>query len=221
MKISSNPRYLAVYSGVVTAVLLVVLLSAFAPNKKASFDELDVQRINLVEPDGTLRLVILDRARFPGYIVKRKERPHDRATAGMIFFNDEGTENGGLIFGGSKGADDRISSGSLTFDQYEQDQVIQLEQSERGDRRSAGLKINDQPEPPMDFDMLDRLNQLKGAAQDAEVKRLKKEGLIMRQRVFVGKQADHSAQIVLRDARSARRRHSGRARRRAGPEVSR
>jgi hypothetical protein len=49
----------------------------------------------------------------------------------MLFFNDEGTENGGLIFSGPKNKDGKVidSGGSLTFDQYEQDQIVQIEGS--------------------------------------------------------------------------------------------
>jgi hypothetical protein len=72
----------------------------------AAIEELDVQRINLREPDGTLRLVISNKSKAPGIFIKGKEYPHpDRKTAGMIFFNDEGTENGGLIFGGETSPD--------------------------------------------------------------------------------------------------------------------
>jgi len=74
-------RVLLVYSGALTIVLCVVLLSGSSfqsQSKKGSFDELDVKRINLLEPDGTLRLVISNRANFPGLIVKGKEYPHDR-----------------------------------------------------------------------------------------------------------------------------------------------
>jgi len=38
-------------------------------------------------------------------IIKGKERPEmgeARPKAGMLFYNDEGSENGGLIFGGMK-----------------------------------------------------------------------------------------------------------------------
>jgi hypothetical protein len=42
------------------------VLSGFADKSKVvRFEELDVQRLNLVEPDGTLRMVISDKARFP------------------------------------------------------------------------------------------------------------------------------------------------------------
>jgi len=99
-------RVLLIYSGVLTGVLAIVLLSGFdGLQKTASFDPIDVKRINLVEPDGTIRLVISDKSKFPGLIVKGKEYTQDRQTAGMLFFNDGGTENGrrfvAVLAGGS------------------------------------------------------------------------------------------------------------------------
>jgi hypothetical protein len=107
--------------------------------------ELDVKRINLLEPDGTLRLVISNRANFPGLIVKGKEYPHDRQTAGMLFFDDEGTENGGLIFGGSKDKDGKVESwGHLSFDQYQGDQIMVLEggESDANAMQESSLSIS-------------------------------------------------------------------------------
>ncbi len=95
-------RVLIVYCGALTIVQCVLLLTASTPQKKASFDEIDVKRINLIEPDGTLPMVMSDKAYFPGLVVKGKEYPHDRQTAGMLFFDDEGPKNGGPIFGGRK-----------------------------------------------------------------------------------------------------------------------
>ncbi|HEY6372663.1 MAG TPA: hypothetical protein VIX37_18945 [Candidatus Sulfotelmatobacter sp.] len=67
-------RVLPVYSGVLTVVLCVLLLSdSTSRSKKVSFDEIDAKRINLTEPDGTVRLVISNTANFPGLIVKGKE----------------------------------------------------------------------------------------------------------------------------------------------------
>src|SRR6185312_5421194 len=92
---------LIAYSATLTVVFAVVVLCGFAPhNGKVSFDEIDVHRINVVEPDGTLRLAISDQDRFPGLIIEGKEYPHpDRKAAGMLFYNNQGTEAGGLIFG--------------------------------------------------------------------------------------------------------------------------
>src|ERR1700760_2555751 len=124
-KLFSSSRFLAIYSGVLTIALAVIVLAGFAESRqKQAFDEITVHRINVVEPDGTLRLVISNKAAFPGIIVRGKETPHpDRSTAGMLFFNDEGTENGGLSFGGRKDKEGKSSSyGHLSFDQYEHGQ---------------------------------------------------------------------------------------------------
>jgi len=48
---------LAIYSAVLTTVLAVVVLTGAASPKISSFDEIQVHRINVVEPDGTLRMV--------------------------------------------------------------------------------------------------------------------------------------------------------------------
>src|SRR5690554_2237171 len=124
----NNNRFLVVYSGLLTAVFAVVVLTgATAPGKKAAFEEIDVQRLNLREPDGTLRYVLASSARLPGAIIRGQEYPHPRPQAGMLFYNDEETELGGLVFAGGQDEDGVIrSGGSLTFDRYEQDQIVQL-----------------------------------------------------------------------------------------------
>ena len=152
-------RFLMIYSAVLTAVFAVSALYGFARTpQKMTLEELDVQRINLREPDGTVRLVISDKSKAPGIIVKGKEYPHpDRKTAGMIFFNDEGTENGGLIFGGERSQDGtKHSSGHLSFDAYEQDQTMALDSTQSGGERSTRLQITDYP----DYSILDLLNLL-------------------------------------------------------------
>ena len=43
-----------------------VRVAAKALKRKASFDQIDVKRINVVEPDGTIAMVVSNRADFPG-----------------------------------------------------------------------------------------------------------------------------------------------------------
>lgn len=74
----------------------------FSKNNSTEFDQITVHRINVVEPDGTLRRVISNHDKLPGIIVHGKEKPFDGPQAGVIFYNGEGSENGGLIFGGRK-----------------------------------------------------------------------------------------------------------------------
>jgi hypothetical protein len=140
-------RLLAIYSGAVTACLCFVLFVAAKPSAPARFDEIDVQRINVREPDGTLRMIISNHAKFPGIIVGGKEQRFDRPQAGALFYNDEGSENGGLIFAGHKNSKGEVvdSGGAISFDRYEASMEVQLIGVNDKDDRFAGLSIADSP----------------------------------------------------------------------------
>ena len=140
-------QVLLIYSTVLSTLFAVVMLTGAAPHPTKSFDEIQVHRIDVVEPDGTLRMVISNRSRLPGVIVKGKESPSsDRPQAGLIFYNDEGSENGGLIFGGRKNEKGEVvdSGGSLSFDKYGANQIVQLAGVDDKTDRFAGLAVNDQ-----------------------------------------------------------------------------
>ena len=160
VKLLSHPRSLAAYSGVLTIVFAVTTALQLARSglvlprvsgaeqhdpRHTDFDQLTVHRINVVEPDGTPRLVISDKAEYPGGFFNGKElaRP-DRADAGMLFMNDEGTENGGMLFGGNRASDGKLySSGHLSFDDYEQDQTLSIDTAQEGDTHAVSYQIND------------------------------------------------------------------------------
>ena len=140
-------QFLIIYSAVLSTVFAVVLLCG-ATGQRTQFDEIQVHRIDVVEPDGTLRMVISNKNRLPPVIVKGKEHPEfgePRPQAGMLFYNDEGSENGGLIFGGKKNEKGEIvdSGGSLSFDKYGAAQVVQLAGVDDKTDRFAGLTITD------------------------------------------------------------------------------
>jgi len=60
----------------------------------------------------------------------------------MLFINEEGTENGGLIQKGSIEADGKVDAGlSLTFDRFRQDQAVQLINTDSASRQMSGLRI--------------------------------------------------------------------------------
>lgn len=107
-------RFLAIYSGVLTAVYAATVPEAAS---RTRLDTPDVQRINVVEPDGTLRMVISDHARLPGIVVKGRERAFDRPQPRMLSHDDEGSETGGLIFGEHRNARGVVvdSGGSLSL----------------------------------------------------------------------------------------------------------
>jgi hypothetical protein len=78
--------------GGLTAVLAGVAITAVCDttSKRGRFDEIDVQRINIVEPDGKIRLIISDRAKFPGSYYQGQEiKRTDRQAIGLLFMDDE------------------------------------------------------------------------------------------------------------------------------------
>lgn len=205
MKAQWGQRLLAAYAGVLTAAVVAALLSGFVVKPgKLHIDELDVQRINLVEPDGSLRMVIADKARFPGLIFRGKEYPHPRGSAGMLFYNEEGTENGGLIFSGHKDKDGRIvdSGGSLTFDKYQQDQLVQLVGAHDSSGHLAGLIVSDRADRSIEQDFLeaDKLKAMSEAQRDALMKQREKDAYYGATRISVTRGDDGVARLSLRDA---------------------
>jgi hypothetical protein len=87
---------LAIYSGVLTLAFAVTVLSGATASRNQIFGTITVRRINVIEPDGTVRLTISNRADFPGSWRHKKEypRPDRREAAGMLFMNEEGAELG-------------------------------------------------------------------------------------------------------------------------------
>jgi hypothetical protein len=200
-------KLLMLYSGVLTAAFSIALATnagADGPPGKAVFDEIDVKRINIREDDGTIRMIVSNSSRTPGIIMRGKERPHPNGNrgAGIIFYNDEGTENGGLTFSGETGPDGKVSSGGhLSFDQYEQDQVIQLTQNEYDGRRWAGMVINDRPDEALDFGLAERISNMpEGAEKTAALRKVQADGTFGRRRVYVGKTRDRDSAVMLSDA---------------------
>lgn len=197
---------LLIYSSVLT-VLFGASQAAdfFAPQPSAGkFDEIDVQRINVREPDGTLRLIVSNTAKAPGLFIRNNERSHPggRRTAGLIFLNDEGTENGGLVFDGRRQPDGGVTNnGHLSFDQFEQDQVVQLSQGEQSGKRWAALVISDRPETSLFDD--EALRELIAAPDSKErteaLMRKQEEGVFGRERVRVGKTRDRESVVLLSD----------------------
>lgn len=207
----SELRLLKAYAFGVTSLLAVLAVLAFRRPGRAHFDEIDVQRINIVEPDGTLRMTISDHARLPDPVIGGKSYPLRTGTggagAGMIFFNDEGNEDGGLTYTGRKTATGYTAGAGLTFDQYNQDETVTLSYSDENRARRAGLLIADRPdasiqefaESAMVFRNLpngpERTRRL-----DAFRAAMRSRGLYgPTPRLYAGKSADRSSIILLSD----------------------
>ncbi len=152
LKRFNNQTFLTVYSGMLTLGLAVILLSGFTSGTNSpAFDTITVQRINVVEPDGTLRMVISNNNKIPGIIFQGHEYPDftgrkGSTEAGMLFYDAQATESGGLTFGGKKDAQGTISRfGHLSFDRYNQDQMLTIDASDDGTNAASSIEMIDQP----------------------------------------------------------------------------
>jgi hypothetical protein len=201
-------RLLKGYAAVTTILLGVLFLAAFTDDaQKVKFVEIDVERINIVEPDGKLRMVLSNRPRSTGPIYKGKPFGYPGGSRpGIIFFNDEETENGGLTFTGGEGPEGRYrASSGFSFDQFNQDQVLYLQYADDNGTRRLGLTIADRADIDI-FDLIqqrDSINQLPDSATRVAALRAlmaPRDGEpLFAQRVYVGRDAARSAVVNLSD----------------------
>jgi hypothetical protein len=201
-KLEKEVRFLKLYAAVATLFCGVFLLSAFAiQSRKQRFEEIDVERINIVEKDGKLRMVISNQERqHPGIsngkVIERKgQRP-----PGMIFFNQLGDEMGGLIFGDNGG---NGHFGSLTFDKVRNDQTMGFRylESDNGTYQS-GLEMWQQPNIPSDV-MLSKYEAASKITDEAKrkvaIQALVDNNELTTNRLFLGKQRDNSLMLLMSD----------------------
>ncbi len=206
-KLTKDVRVLKIYAGIITILLTIFLFGAFASNKTQKFEEINVERINIVEKDGKLKMVISNKARqHPGIIDGKyfKEREGKRP-AGMIFFSEKGDEIGGLTFRGNTGAG---QSSSLTFDKFRGDQTVRFFHAENKDGGYfAGIRVNDQNLPLVEtMAKMEEINKLptREAATEA-LKRMSEKGQAPNRRLILGRAYDKSSFVNLYDARGRSR----------------
>ncbi len=201
-------RLLKGYALFTTVILGVLTLSAFGQQKQR-FAEIDVERINIVEPDGKLRMVISNRPRSIGPIYKGQPFGYPGGgRPGIIFFNDEGTENGGLTFTGRRNADGRYQASSgFSFDQFNQDQVLYFQYNDNNGTRRMGFTIADRADRDI-FEMVKERDSIQAAHTDTATRNpAMRRGAEQRpggrplfaQRVYVGRDPARSAVVNLSD----------------------
>ncbi|KAF2082335.1 hypothetical protein [Flavobacterium sharifuzzamanii] len=152
----------------VTAISITMLATlAFKKIGNQRFSEIDVERINIVEKDGTIKMIITNVERFPNgtdKINNRSTNSDRKKRSGMLFFNDEGIETGGFIYDGKKNKNGHSAGLSLTYDQYDGDQVMQLltQDVEQGDKRfvSSTLAFNDRPSKESQLKTMEIMKEL-------------------------------------------------------------
>lgn len=201
-KLEKEVRFLKIYALVMTLGCAVFFLTAFAvQNKNQKFEEIDVERINIVEKDGKLRMVISNQERqHPGIVNGKIIKRDGPRRPGMIFFNHLGDEMGGLIFGDNGG---NGHFGSLTWDKVRNDQTMGFRhlESDNGTYQS-GLEMWQQPNIPHDV-MLEKFLETRKitnlAERQAATEKLIANGEYTAPRLFLGKRRDESNELLMSD----------------------
>ena len=94
-------RLLRIHAGISSLLLVVLGTAAFRQGTASGkFDELTVGRINVLDADGTLRMVISNKDRMHPGVIDGRTIVRERPVAGLLFFNEAGDEVGGLTFTG-------------------------------------------------------------------------------------------------------------------------
>ena len=204
-------RFLKRYAIGSTTLIVLMAITAFVRQpQKQKFREIDVERINIVEPDGKLRLVISNRPRSIGPIYKGKPFGYAGGTRpGIIFFNDEGTENGGLTLTGSRNPDGTYrASTHMSFDQFDQDQIVVLNYGDNNGVRQAGLTFSDRTDRPIIDFVNERDSILKMPDGPAKTEALRvfsqpiRNGVVQAaQRVYIGRDRTKASVLALSDPR--------------------
>ena len=121
-------RFLKLHVLASTVLLIALSIHAFSepssgsassdtapPNAK--FDEITVNRINVLDSEGHTRVTLAG-----GYPPRRAD------LSGLLFHHKNGSEAGGLVYYGQRQEDGAIQAGAiLTFDQFQEDQILAIE----------------------------------------------------------------------------------------------
>jgi len=114
---------------------------------RQTFKVIDAERINIREKSGILEAALSNSA---GFNEGDRAKQGGARLSGLMFYNEEGQETGGLVYFGKAIPGGQDSDVSLTMDQFRQDQNVYLHHEEfkdaHGLRIEDGLSINTRPD---------------------------------------------------------------------------
>ncbi|WP_096270257.1 hypothetical protein [Paucisalibacillus globulus] len=175
--------------------------------KRDHYTQLNVEKLNIVDKEGKVKMTLFNQENIPPLIMDGKDilpghRQND-PISGIMFYNGIGEECGGLIFGSEVDEDGNLfSGGSLTFDQYKQDQVVQMYFSEDNGESSYGFSVFDRPNIPLSK-VMEQQDQIINSGLSDEEKTKELDALYEgnTQRAFMGKDIHGNVSVQLWDSK--------------------
>lgn len=204
-------RALKIYVLALTVLNIFILFTALKYKiQPTHFEEIDAERINIVGTNGKPVMALSNKRLIPGPAMNGKVYPKEYADgrelfSGIIFFNEQGDEVGGLIYNGFKKDSGYYAMEHLSFDQWKQNQVVAMQYLDNGKSKRAGLRVWDRPKVPLD-EIFDRYKAKNGAQKNSpvydsivrEIRASDKRGDNGVERMFIGS-LNEEAQIQLKD----------------------
>ena len=199
---------------IINFILLIGIIAYIfiSNNKKAEYSknkivpEITTERLNIVGKDGNKYVVISNPekqalATINGKPINPEET--ERNTAGLLFFNEDGDEIGGLVYG----IDSTESYQLLTFDQRKNDQIMTLRKDEYLEdgkwKKQYGLLLQDRSEKQSNV-IISELNKIRNIA-DTVLRKKEYEKFynnpdnLAPQRLFIGKTYSENVGLFLMD----------------------
>ena len=170
--------------------------------------EVDVERLNVLEPDGTPRLVLSDRERAPDPSGRRDALPARGGNPpGLLFYNDEGDECGGLIFSGPAPGRTGVTAPGRTCSSTSSSRTRPWGSSTTTATGSAARGSSSRTgNPPPALPRLEALTRWEaaralsaGPERERALDELRAGGFFPARRVFVGRERDGAAVVRLCD----------------------
>src|SRR5512134_3478510 len=117
MSLRRQVRILQLYAALTCVGAAFFSLTAFTQSPAPQrIDELTVQRLNVVDANGTLRFVLSNKDRMHPGVMDGVTINRPRPVAGMLFFNDEGDAVGGLTYTGTVAGGRGRANAGIMFD---------------------------------------------------------------------------------------------------------
>jgi hypothetical protein len=228
--LEQDVRWLKAYAVGSTLALIVLVGAAFrggafqekdssgdAPRQR--FETITAERLNIVEADGQKKMVLANTQRMPDVVLEdgtvlRERGGKPGSSGGLLFYNSIGEEAGGLIYSSLAGVDPDTgdstyrANGQLSFDQFRNDQVVDVGYTDNGSTREAGLTVTDRSTQYTHgrlHALMERMRAASGTRKDSlrrRLRRLKQSGRLGAYRVFVGSDREDDAVVRLSDSQS-------------------
>lgn len=193
-------------------VLFVIIYLAYSDRKDKNLEkalsipEITTERLNIVGKEGNKYIVLSNPDKQALATINGKPvnpEKMERNVAGLLFFNEEGDEIGGLVYG----IDSTDSYQLLTFDQRKNDQIMALRKDEYLEdgrwKKQYGLLLQERSEKQIDI-IMSELNAI-GKISDSLLREKKLSDFynssenLAPQRLFIGRTYSENVGLYLMD----------------------